>query len=226
MILAPDSLYNCSIANYTQNCTIIVNNGTNSTKTTLTVLTSPGFLKIEQIILMCFVFVCIGILYSCSNTIRAYSLRKSIQLHSPASKILDPTEISKSIVQGVNLETTRSAKITELAKTLCTTLKYSHLGFIVDHLSDHPYIPMKKNIIQNTYSKLSPRSTESVRDAIRAEKRVSDVATAQQLQLFLDIYESQKYGPSECSHQQHETFMALCSIFRLPNDQNIIVQKI
>lgn len=226
MILASDSLHNCSIANYTQNCTIIVNNGTNSTKTTLTVLTSPGFLKIEQIILMCFAFICVGIMYSCSNTIRAYSFRKSIQLHSPASKILDPTEIRKDILQCVNLETTRSAKITELAKTLCTTLKYSHLGFIVDHLSNHPCIPMKQNIIQNAYSNVSPRSTESLRDAIRAEKRVSDVATAQQLQLFLDIYESQKYGPSECSHQQHETFMALCSIFRLPNDQNIIVQKI
>ena len=227
MALVPPLLNNCSFVNNTQNCTIIVSNGTSSNRTTLTVLTSPGFLKIEQIVLMCFMFVCIGILYSCSNTVAIYSLIKSIQLHNPASKLLDPKEVKQGTVKCVNLETKRSAKVAEQAQTLCASLDYSHLGFFVNPNSDSPKfcVSMKENVIQTTLAKFKPRSEETVRDVIRAAKTVSDASTAQQLQLFLDIYEAQKYGPLDCSNQEYERILALCNIFPLRTDHYGSVQE-
>ena len=170
-------------------------------------------------------FICIGILYSCSNTIGLYSLIKSIQLHNPASKLLDPKEVKPEIMECVNLETKRSAKVAEQARTFCAALDYSHLGFVVNPKSDKPYMPMKENVIQMTLAKVKPRSAESVRDVIRAAKTVSDASTAQQLQLFLNIYEAQKYGSLDCSNQEFERILTLCNIFPLHIDRHGSVQK-
>ena len=83
---------------------------------------------------------------------------------------------------------------------------------------------MKENVIQTTLAKFKPRSEETVRDVIRAAKTMSDASTAQQLQLFLDIYEA-KYGPLDCSNQEYERILALCNIFPLRTDHYGSVQE-
>ena len=185
-------LNNCSLFNGTliENCTLVYTNTSNSTKTTLTVVTSKGFLKIEQILLMFFFFALAAVIYSCCLSKTRYYFKKKLQYGIPSKTLLGWEKKTKpGYILAIEIETERSLNIRSESVILHNKMDYSHIG--LKSIKNRK----KNNFIKEAYRSFKRQAKESLRDCI--EKFKSGSLNPSVMLQYYDVvkeYEEAKYG--------------------------------